>query len=291
MRLIALNDHVDTCEPGWEDRSIFSAWHHERANRDTSDRIKRTHRSRFEQGRCLSLPIFGYWMNPGAKSDEDVEKIPEAASIYEEWFRRLDDGASYSEVGDWLNAMNVSPGPYARSPRWDGRMVARVSHNWILKGYRFRNKRKTKRNNTTGRYKSEKANPKDLITRHVPHLAFFDEAYYDRVIAKIDARNAKYRRNGKGGADLCLDRPRKRTRFPGQTIYCGVCGRLFVFGGHGQKHHLMCEGRADTNAGTALRSTAHWLPQGSLRRSSRRLNGWKVLTRRSYRWSTKMPGG
>lgn len=241
-RCIALNDHVDTCEPGWQDRSIFSAWHHERSNRDTSDRIKRTHRNRFEQGRCLALPIFGYLKKPGVKTDDDLEKVPETTPIYEEWFRRLDEGGLYAEVADWLNENNVSTGPYARNAKWDGRMVSRVSHNWLLKGDRFRNKRRTKRNNTTGKYKSEKADTKELLLRHVPHLAFFHEAYYDRVIAKADARNAKYRRNGKGKADPCLDRPKKRTRFPGQTIFCGICGRLYVFGGHGQKDHLMCEG-------------------------------------------------
>ena len=242
VRLVALNDHVDTCEPGWEDRSIFSAWHHERANRDTSDRIKRTHRSRFEQGRCLPLLVFGYRKKGNGKCDDDVEKIPEAAPIYEEWFRRLDDGSSYSEVADWLNETGVSPGPYARNEEWDCQMVARTSHNWLLKGCRFRNKRKTRRNNTTGRYKSEKADSKDLLIRRVAHLAFFPAGYYDGVIAKVDARNAKYRRDGKGKPDPCQDRPKKRTRFPGQTIYCGICGRLYVFGGHGQRDHLMCEG-------------------------------------------------
>jgi hypothetical protein len=76
----------------------------------------------------------------------------------------------------------------------------------------------------------------------VPHLAFFDEAYYDRVVAKVDARNAKFRRNGNGTPDPCQDRPKKKTPFPGQTMYCGVCGRLYVFGAHGQRDHLMCEG-------------------------------------------------
>jgi len=241
-RLIALNDHVDTCEPGWQDRSIFSAWHHERSNRDTSDRIKRSHRNRFEQGRCLSLPIFGYRKKPGGKTDDDLEKIPEAIPIYEEWFRRLDENQSYSEIADWLNETGVAPGPYSRNAKWDCPMVARTSHNWLLKGLRFRNKRKTRRINNPGRYKSEKADAKDLLLRHVPHLAFFDEAYYDRVIVKVDARNAKFRRNGKGMPDPCQDRPKKRTRFPGQAVYCGICGRLYVFGGHGQQDHLMCEG-------------------------------------------------
>ena len=242
VRLIACNDHIDTLESGWEDRSIFSAWHHERSNRDTSDRIKRSHRNHFEQGRCLSLPIYGYHKKAGGKTDDDLEKVPEAEPIYKEWFQRLDDGESYSAVADWLNSINVPTGPYTRQTKWDCHMVTRGSHNVLLKGFRFRNKRKTRRNNESGRYLSEKADPKELLLRRVPHLAYFDEAYYDRVIAKVDARNAKYRRNGKGGPDPCKNRSKKRTRYPGQTVYCGICGRLYVFGGHGQTDHLMCEG-------------------------------------------------
>ena len=89
-RLIAINDHVDTAEAGWQDRSIFSAWHHERSNRDTSDRIKRSHRSRFQQGGTASLPIFGYRKKPDAKTDGDWERVPEAKEVYREWFDRLD---------------------------------------------------------------------------------------------------------------------------------------------------------------------------------------------------------
>jgi site-specific DNA recombinase len=242
VRLIALNDVVDTAQEGWQDRSIFSAWHHERSNRDTSQRIKRTHRSRFIQGGCASLPIFGYRKGDGAKSDADWERVLEAETIYREWFDRLDRGMSYAEIADWLNESGISPGPYCRLKRWDCAMVTRITHNWILKGLRFRNKRKTRRNNASGIYKSEKADPSELLTRSVPDLAFFDAAYYDRVVAKADTRNAKYRRNGKGEVDPCANRSRKRVRFPGQIIDCGICGRQFVFGGHGQKDHLMCEG-------------------------------------------------
>ncbi len=228
---------------GWEDLSIFSAWHHERSNRDTSNRIKRAHRARFVQGGTLALLPYGYRKDPGTKTDADVEKLSEAEPIYKEWFRRLDEEkASYSEIADWLNESGVPVGSYCQKGEWDGRIVARTSHNVILKGIRYRNKRKTKRNNTSGKYKSEKAAPEELLIRQVPHLAFFEEAYYDRVIAAVDERNAKYRRNGDGKPDPCQDRPKKRSRFPGQTVYCGVCGRLYVFGGHGQRDHLMCDG-------------------------------------------------
>jgi site-specific DNA recombinase len=241
-------DQIDTAVEGWQDRSIFSAWHHERSNRDTSHRIKRAHRARFAQGGCLPQQIFGYrtkacvTTTDRKRTDADWEKVPEAVSIYEEWFRRLDEGVTYAELADWLNENNVPPGPFADNKQWNGPMVGMTSHNILLKGVRFRNKRKTRRVNNPGHYKSEKADPNDLLTRRVPHLAFFDEAYYDHVIAKADARNAKYRRNGNGGPDPCQNRPKKRTRYPGQTVYCGICGRLYVFGGHGQTEHLMCEG-------------------------------------------------
>jgi hypothetical protein len=38
------------------------------------------------------------------------------------------------------------------------------------------------------------------------------------------------------------DVPKKRTVWPGQHITCGVCGRLYVYGGNGQKDNLMCRG-------------------------------------------------
>jgi hypothetical protein len=243
-RLIAINDHVDTAQEGWEDLAIFSVWHHERSNRDTAKRIKRTHSNRFPQGGCLSLPIYGYLKKPDAKTDDDLQKLPDAAPIYEEWFRRWDDGALDAQVADWLNEQKVPTGPYCDGRKWTGAMVSRVGHNPLLKGVRFRNRRKSKRV-SSGKYVSKKADEAALIIRRVPHLAFFDEAYYDRVIAKVDARNAKYRRNGKGGPDPCQNRPKRRSRFPGQSIYCGPCGRPYVFGAHGQKDHLMCTGARD----------------------------------------------
>ncbi|MCA9177996.1 MAG: recombinase family protein [Planctomycetales bacterium] len=243
VRLIALNDGVDTATSGWQDRSIFSSWHHERSNRDTSDRIKRTHRNRFNHGGALALPIFGYRKPLGAKGDEDLEKDPACEAILKEWFRKLDeDDASYSEIADWLNEQGAPTGPYCRQEKWTCQMVTRITHNWLLKGVRFRNKRQTRRNNKTGKYRSEKAAPEDLLTRPVPHLAYFDEAYYDHVVAKLDQRNRKFRRAEDPRDDPLYLQPKKRTRFPGQSIRCGICGRAYVFGGHGQRDHLMCSG-------------------------------------------------
>ncbi len=154
----------------------------------------------------------------------------------------LDNDALYADVADWLISLNIAPGPYVRKKRWDGPLVSEVTHNWLLKGIRTHNRRRSRRINNTGRYRSEKAAPEDLLIREVPHLAFFEPSYYDRVVAKVDARNAKYRRTANGERDNRAAIPKKRTRFPGQIADCGICGRPYVFGAHGQKDHLMCTG-------------------------------------------------
>jgi hypothetical protein len=153
----------------------------------------------------------------------------------------LEDGAAYAEVADWLNGQGIPPGPMARSKRWNACRVRQTTFNPILKGVRVRNEMMSKRINKTGRRRSVKAPPEERLERPVPHLAFIDPTRYDRVIALLRHRNARFRR-GRGGRDPRQDMPRKRTRWPGQHLSCGVCGRIYYLGGHGRTDHLMCSG-------------------------------------------------
>lgn len=237
-RLIAINDHVDTAEPGWQDRSIFAAWHHERSNRDTSERIKRTHLSRFQVGGCAQFAIFGIIKPVGSKNDTEWYKDPEAIPIYQEIYRMLWEHGNYSAVADWLNEGNVPTGPMCTLKRWNGGMVRRIISHPILHGKRFRNKHKSKRN-SEGRYRAVKAHPHEIKWREVPHLAFFTEEEHVALLAKLQAQHKCYSVRKDRGIPAST---RRRTRFPGQLTYCGICGRPYVFGGHGQTDNLMCDG-------------------------------------------------
>jgi DNA invertase Pin-like site-specific DNA recombinase len=241
-RLIALNDHVDTALDNWRVLAGFASMRHEMYNADTSRRIRRTLRSRFQEGGVVQTVVYGYLKPPGAKTDAELQKDPAAGPIFDKMFRMLEGRATYSEVADWLNAQGIKPGPWARSPRWRCSLVTQLIHNPILKGVRVRNRRTSKRVNATGRRKSVPAPPAERLERHVPHLAFIEPDRYDRLIRQLDARNAKYRRKGVDGLDPRKDVPKKRTVWPGQHITCGVCGRLYVYGGNGQKDNLMCRG-------------------------------------------------
>ncbi len=245
-RLIAINDSLDTSRDDWRLNALFASFKHESGNKDTSKRIRRTLRNKFEEGGVVQTFPYGYIKPPGAKSDAEICKDPVAEQIFEKWFALLESGASYAEVSDWLNAEKVAPGRWTRNAQWDGRMVMRVTHNPILKGYRRRNERMSQRVNKTGRRRSVKAPPADLLNRHAPHLAFIEPARYDRLIADLAARHGACARGRKAGtADTRAGVSKKRTVWPGQHLTCGVCGRPFYWGGHGQADHMMCSGARD----------------------------------------------
>jgi hypothetical protein len=241
-RLIAINDHVDTSKEDWHLGALFSVFRHESYTRDTGKRIRRSLRNRFAQGGVVQSVIYGYIKPPGTKTDSELRKDDAAGPIYDQWFRLLEGGASYGEVADWLNAHDIRPGPACRSTRWNLYTVRGVTLNPILKGVRIRNKKMTKRVNKTGRPRCVDAPAEERLERSVPHLAFIEPERYDRVIALLAQRNSKFRRSKVGGVDPRKDVSRKRTLFPGQHMRCGICGRLYYFGGHGRKSHMMCSG-------------------------------------------------
>ena len=62
---------VDTAGD-WKLAACFAVLKHESSNQDTSERIRRSLRSRFAQGGIIQFVIFGYVKPPGAKSDAEL---------------------------------------------------------------------------------------------------------------------------------------------------------------------------------------------------------------------------
>lgn len=109
----------------------------------------------------------------------------------------------------------------------------------------------SRRINSTGRRRSVAAPAEERLERSCPHLAFIEPGRFDRVQRLLDERNAKFR-VGKNGFDPRTDRPKKRTRWPGQHLDCGICGRPLRYGAHGQNEHLFCSGAAEYHCWQAI---------------------------------------
>ena len=251
-RVVAINDHVDTADANWRMSSLFASLRHETYNRDTSSRIRRTLRNRFMQGDVVQSFPYGYLKPHPNASDGECSKLPEAEGIYNEVFQRLEEGQSFAQVADWMNQQGVPTGTACKARTWSGSHLATVVRNPILKGVRQRNRRVTKRINKTGKRKTEPAPADMLLERHVPHLAFIEPERYDRVIRLLAQRGEKYRRADGVRNDPRAGVPKKQTRWPGQQLRCGVCGRLYVWGGHGRKDRLMCNGAREHKCWNAM---------------------------------------
>lgn len=241
-RLITINDGLDTGRTEWRMLAGFASIRHELSNTDTSNRIRRTQRNRFDNGGMVQFTQYGYIKPVEAETDAELAKDPKAEAVYDEIFSMLDVGVSYCEIADKLIAQGIPTGYYCRSEKWTGKMIARLIHNPIVKGQRVRNRRKSQRVNSTGLRRSVRSPANEVVTRACPHLAFIEPERYDRIIRKVDERNAHYRRKLIDGIDSRAGKPKKRSDWPGQHLTCGVCGRVLHFGGNGIKGHLMCSG-------------------------------------------------
>ena len=113
-RLIAINDSLDTAQDNWRMVAGFANMRHEAYNADTGKRIRRSLRNRFQQGGVFQVAIVGYIKPPGAVGESDVRKDEAWTERYQEWFRRLDGGARFAEIADWLNGAGIPVGPYCK---------------------------------------------------------------------------------------------------------------------------------------------------------------------------------
>jgi len=238
MRFIAINDRLDTsASSDWRVIMGVSAIRHELSNRDTSDRIRRSLRSRFQNGGSFYGIPTGYIRDKGKTHESDVRKDPAYETIIDEIFSRVERGQSFFEIAHWLNEIKAPR--QGRTHHWTGYNVRILIFNPLLKGERVLNRTRNQRINKTGRRKRVRTEESEQLFRPCPHLAFIDAERYDRVIALLREKYKHfYFPNGKpGNQDFT-----KRTIFPGQCVNCGVCGRKMVYCLSKKTPQLVCYG-------------------------------------------------
>lgn len=245
VRVIAPNDGFDTINPNFEQDAMRASEGHVAHNAHTSKRISQKQMNRFlEHGGSIPREILGYDVAGDAKYYDQWSKVEAATPVYVEWFQMLEGGGNFSDVARWLNKKGIPTGPYADNLLWDGRAVGRVTRNPILKGLATRGRKRSVKHHESGRRRPV-CNPEGPKTRDFPHLAHIEPATWDRVNALMTERNAGLGRKPRRGRDPRAGVSRKSTLWPGQHVVCGVCGRIFYWGGHGANGQLMCSGARD----------------------------------------------
>lgn len=240
-RCIAPNDCLDTSDETWEEDLISACRDHVGHNAHTSKRLKKKLMNRFKKyGGATPLPIAGYIKPDDAKTYDEWLKVESATETIVEGLRLLKATLNSSLVAEYFNRVQFPTGPYCREGRWTGAMVRRFFKNSLLKGQPGRGFRRTVKHNETGRRVSVKNDKSEPVYLDYPHLAHVDASELDETNQLLARKNAKLGRKKVNGVDPFWQKPKKRTRFPGQYARCWYCGYHYVWGANGITGNLMC---------------------------------------------------
>lgn len=131
IRLICINDYVDSAERDWHDRLSEAARHHAKSNAFVSARIKRAQEANFRAGAAMGGLLPGYKRRA---THEATAREPERGPFFDspdenefplivEAYDRVGAGEPLWSVALFLNDAGLRKGATARSNVWTDRDV------------------------------------------------------------------------------------------------------------------------------------------------------------------------
>jgi DNA invertase Pin-like site-specific DNA recombinase len=229
VRLIAINDTLDTANEDWEVVLTIAMVRHGFASTDAKKRVRRTATYAFQRGGDVRKVIFGYRKLTKLEAASGqfgpvglrMAKLAECTFVIRQMKDLVLAGWRYEAIAAWLNAQGIKPGPYSKKRRWTAKLVISFLRNCVLRGERELRKVIHQRIRRTGKHLRLK-NPKPERKTY-PELAHLTADEHDELLARMNAQ-AEARRN-KTGEDHPLWRiPRSQGIWPSSLDgTCSAC--------------------------------------------------------------------
>ena len=235
IRLVAINDNIDTSISGWETSLSRASDEHASANDKTSLRIKRAYEGRWEGGYAMGALVPGYKRSAvdGARFDRTrrgpfIDQKDEAwTATIQEMFDRVARGDPLRSVAVFLSHQGLPRPANRKTGTWNDRGVKTLIQDPRFKGQECYRKKFSKKYYATGHHVPEHSRPEDVMLRAMPHLAHVDAMLWQQ------ANDAITRRDLAGhhprGADNPSFRVPRNSRSPlSNHFFCGVCGGKMI---------------------------------------------------------------
>lgn len=231
IRVIAINDDVDTAEEDWEDPLHEAMRHHARTNRYTAKRIKRKLDALWRQGAAIGQLRPGYRRkatNPDAEErkkkgpffDEvDPKWVPVVYGVYE----RIAKGDPPWHVAQWVTGQVLPKAPNAACDSWTDKNVIALIKNPVYRGVEVYRDKIVRKHYGTGEHRLVRNNPKEILTRQVAEMRIVPDWLWYAANKKIEERTTRKPRPP-GAVHPLVGVPRD-SRAPLSGIFvCGICG-------------------------------------------------------------------
>jgi DNA invertase Pin-like site-specific DNA recombinase len=266
IRVICINDFVDTAEPDWAARLNEAQRHHCEANRYTRYRIARNRRGLWESGAAMGLLLPGYQRRPtvAATLKEpaqgpffDAIDPKEEKQIYEAYERVAREDPPWL-VRQWLKSEKLRKCSNAKLPDYTDHDLNALIRRPIYRGVETYRATVTKKKLRSGKKRVVPNKPEEVWTRPMPHLRIVPDWLWYKANEAIDKRRRC--ENNPRGSDSPLYGKSRDSRGPlGDLFVCGICGAKMykegrIEGGYRCKNAKSCQ---CWNKATTLCQFAH----------------------------------
>jgi hypothetical protein len=266
VRIIAINDHVDTAEEDWDDRLHEVARHHAQANKYTAGRIKRRLTGLWEKGAAVGHIKPGHRRRPTqpatttepAKGPHYDELDPQWTPIIFEAYERIARNEPPWSVGLWLTEKGLPKRSNAKGIEWSGKNVIALIKNPVNRGLERYRISVVCMQRTSGKHLIVRNEPEKVLTRPMPHLRVVPDWLWHKANHAIKRRAT--REDTPTGLDHPLSGIPRDSRGPlSGLLVCGVCGAKMVVDGRVEGGYRCNNARSGRcwNKANPLRSVVH----------------------------------
>lgn len=233
VRVVCINDDIDTEDDDWQEELHEALREHRRANKFTRKRIKRAIMALWEAGAAVCILRPGYIRTPTVPAAMgEPAKGPFFDSVDPQWisvivaiFEKVALGAPLWAVAIFATEMKLPKTKNAKKKEWTEHNIKKMIRRTQYRGWDRHRVSEIRRMLTTGLTRSIDSD--DTWERPMPHLRIVSDALWDRANKAIDDR--KKRNNYKKGPEHPLYGVPRDSRSPlANNIYCGLCGEKMI---------------------------------------------------------------
>ena len=214
VRIICINDRVDTAEEDWPDRLHDAQRHHRQSNEYTRHRIIRSHDALWSMGASIGLLRPGYCrVATHAATTHDAERGPFFDSVETRWittiieaFLRIANGESPAAVAQYLTEAGLPKFGNSTKPEWTEGTVKALIKNPIYRGVEGRGKTVGLKQQRAGRRKRVPNVPEGVRQRTMPHYRIVEDWLWHAANEAIRKRDHGTHVSGRGNSQYGIPR-------------------------------------------------------------------------------------
>lgn len=263
IRVICINDCVDTANEDWQQRLEEAQRHHGQANYYTRFRIKRSHDGLWRMGAAIGPLRPGYrryQQNPASPKSPKFDEIdPQWMPIVIEAFQMVAMERPLEDVAAYLTQAGLPKVSNALTSRWTDRNVLSLIRCEQYRGVEYFRKEVSTKKYRTGQSKSiRNPHPEKIEEREMPHLRMVEDWLWYRANEVIDSR-ARPSVPRSGPDHPLFGVPRNSRGLLSNVFVCGICGsKMYAEGRNEGGYRCSAARRGDCwNKTTCLRDLAH----------------------------------